>query len=114
MQRPRKEFNGLEKVARAFSSRDGRKFFWYRDTGREISSAYLNASGFFSGGKFLCHRLSGETSPNEYTLLGTATRDQKVIQLSIIEEDSYEKDALFYVELGEPQLQGGECYIYFA
>ncbi|XP_043582520.1 sodium/calcium exchanger 3 isoform X3 [Bombus pyrosoma] len=32
---------------------------------------------------------------------------EKLIQLSIIEEDSYEKDALFYVELGEPQLQGG-------
>ncbi|XP_054012041.1 sodium/calcium exchanger 3 isoform X2 [Hylaeus anthracinus] len=32
---------------------------------------------------------------------------EKVITLSIIEEDSYEKDALFYVELGEPQLQGG-------
>ncbi|XP_050589466.1 sodium/calcium exchanger 3 isoform X3 [Bombus affinis] len=31
---------------------------------------------------------------------------EKLIQLSIIEEDSYEKDALFYVELGEPQLQG--------
>lgn len=28
--------------------------------------------------------------------------------MDIIEEDSYEKDALFYVELGEPQLQGGE------
>lgn len=34
---------------------------------------------------------------------------RKVIPLSIVEEDSYEKDALFYVELGEPQLQGGEC-----
>ncbi|XP_076234435.1 sodium/calcium exchanger 3 isoform X2 [Calliopsis andreniformis] len=32
---------------------------------------------------------------------------EKVINLEIIEEDSYEKDALFYVELGEPQLQGG-------
>lgn len=31
-----------------------------------------------------------------------------MIELSIIEEDSYEKDALFYVELGQPQLQGGE------
>ncbi|XP_017793702.1 PREDICTED: sodium/calcium exchanger 1 isoform X3 [Habropoda laboriosa] len=33
---------------------------------------------------------------------------EKVITLSIVEEDSYEKDALFYVELGEPLLQGGE------
>ncbi|XP_017793703.1 PREDICTED: sodium/calcium exchanger 3 isoform X4 [Habropoda laboriosa] len=32
---------------------------------------------------------------------------EKVITLSIVEEDSYEKDALFYVELGEPLLQGG-------
>lgn len=31
-----------------------------------------------------------------------------MISLEIIEEDSYEKDALFYVELGEPLLQGGE------
>ncbi|XP_011066107.1 PREDICTED: sodium/calcium exchanger 1 isoform X1 [Acromyrmex echinatior] len=31
---------------------------------------------------------------------------EKVINLEIIEEDSYEKDALFYVELGEPVLQG--------
>lgn len=32
---------------------------------------------------------------------------EKMINLEIIEEDSYEKDALFYVELGEPLLQGG-------
>ncbi|XP_003494782.1 sodium/calcium exchanger 3 [Bombus vosnesenskii] len=36
---------------------------------------------------------------------------EKLIQLSIIEEDSYEKDALFYVELGEPLLQGAEAGI---
>ncbi|XP_078034888.1 sodium/calcium exchanger 3 isoform X2 [Augochlora pura] len=36
---------------------------------------------------------------------------EKVLNLSIIEEDSYEKDALFYVELGEPQLQGAEAGI---
>ncbi|CAK9822741.1 Sodium/calcium exchanger 1 [Anthophora retusa] len=36
---------------------------------------------------------------------------EKVITLSIVEEDSYEKDALFYVELGEPQLQGAEAGI---
>ncbi|KYM82810.1 Sodium/calcium exchanger 1 [Atta colombica] len=34
---------------------------------------------------------------------------EKVINLEIIEEDSYEKDALFYVELGEPVLQGARC-----
>ncbi|XP_017757501.1 PREDICTED: sodium/calcium exchanger 3 isoform X1 [Eufriesea mexicana] len=34
---------------------------------------------------------------------------EKVVMMSIIEEDSYEKDALFYVELGEPQLQGAEA-----
>ncbi|XP_034941333.1 sodium/calcium exchanger 1 [Chelonus insularis] len=34
---------------------------------------------------------------------------EKAIMLTIIEEDSYEKDALFYVELGEPQLQGAEA-----
>ncbi|XP_047349004.1 sodium/calcium exchanger 1 isoform X5 [Vespa velutina] len=31
---------------------------------------------------------------------------EKTVSMEIIEEDSYEKDALFYVELGEPQLQG--------
>ncbi|KOC61984.1 Sodium/calcium exchanger 1 [Habropoda laboriosa] len=36
---------------------------------------------------------------------------EKVITLSIVEEDSYEKDALFYVELGEPLLQGAEAGI---
>ncbi|XP_050589463.1 sodium/calcium exchanger 1 isoform X1 [Bombus affinis] len=39
---------------------------------------------------------------------------EKLIQLSIIEEDSYEKDALFYVELGEPQLQGARCDVFSA
>ncbi|XP_066142610.1 sodium/calcium exchanger Calx isoform X2 [Euwallacea fornicatus] len=31
---------------------------------------------------------------------------EKVIELTIIEEDSYEKDVLFYVQLGEPQMSG--------
>ncbi|XP_076268722.1 sodium/calcium exchanger 3 isoform X2 [Rhynchophorus ferrugineus] len=31
---------------------------------------------------------------------------EKVISLTIIEEDSYEKDVLFYVQLGEPQMSG--------
>lgn len=35
-----------------------------------------------------------------------------MINLEIIEEDSYEKDALFYVELGEPLLQGGEYRVF--
>lgn len=36
---------------------------------------------------------------------------EKTVNLEIVEEDSYEKDALFYVELGEPQLQGAEAGI---
>ncbi|XP_048523249.1 sodium/calcium exchanger 3 isoform X2 [Dendroctonus ponderosae] len=31
---------------------------------------------------------------------------EQVISLTIIEEDSYEKDVLFYVQLGEPQMSG--------
>lgn len=31
---------------------------------------------------------------------------EQSIQLTIIEEDSYEKDVLFYVQLGEPQMSG--------
>ncbi|XP_033216462.1 sodium/calcium exchanger 3 isoform X2 [Belonocnema kinseyi] len=34
---------------------------------------------------------------------------EKTIPLTIIEEDSYEKDALFYVELEAPQLQGADA-----
>ncbi|XP_044728883.1 sodium/calcium exchanger 3 isoform X2 [Chrysoperla carnea] len=33
---------------------------------------------------------------------------EKIIQLNIIEEDSYEKDVLFYVQLGEPRMSGDE------
>nr|XP_012150085.1 PREDICTED: sodium/calcium exchanger 3 isoform X2 [Megachile rotundata] len=47
----------------------------------------------------------------EGTLTFEDNQTEKVINLSIIEEDSYEKDALFYVELGEPQLQGAEAGI---
>ncbi|XP_065563205.1 sodium/calcium exchanger Calx-like isoform X2 [Artemia franciscana] len=33
---------------------------------------------------------------------------EKFIQIQILEEDSYEKDVLFYVELGEPRQIGGQ------
>lgn len=33
---------------------------------------------------------------------------RKHIPLHIIEEDSYEKDVLFYVNLGDPELLGGK------
>ncbi|XP_024938940.1 sodium/calcium exchanger 3 isoform X8 [Cephus cinctus] len=44
---------------------------------------------------------------SEGTLTFEDNQTEKTIFLTIIEEDSYEKDALFYVELDEPQLQGG-------
>ncbi|XP_076165726.1 sodium/calcium exchanger 3 [Ptiloglossa arizonensis] len=47
----------------------------------------------------------------EGTLTFEDNQTEKTISLSIIEEDSYEKDALFYVELGDPQLQGAEAGI---
>ncbi|XP_034177282.1 sodium/calcium exchanger 3 isoform X1 [Osmia lignaria lignaria] len=47
----------------------------------------------------------------EGTLTFEDNQTEKVINLSVIEEDSYEKDALFYVELGEPQLQGADAGI---
>ena len=34
---------------------------------------------------------------------------RQYINIPIIEEDSYEKDVLFYVELGEPCFLSGEC-----
>ncbi|XP_066598277.1 sodium/calcium exchanger Calx isoform X2 [Prorops nasuta] len=43
----------------------------------------------------------------EGSLVFEDNQTEKFIDLEIIEEDSYEKDALFYVELGEPLLQGG-------
>ncbi|XP_015591226.1 sodium/calcium exchanger 1 isoform X3 [Cephus cinctus] len=43
---------------------------------------------------------------SEGTLTFEDNQTEKTIFLTIIEEDSYEKDALFYVELDEPQLQG--------
>ncbi|XP_016840736.1 sodium/calcium exchanger 2 isoform X3 [Nasonia vitripennis] len=46
---------------------------------------------------------------NEGSLTFEDNQTEKTINLTIIEEDSYEKDALFYVELGEPQLQGAEA-----
>ncbi|XP_015109172.1 sodium/calcium exchanger 3 [Diachasma alloeum] len=47
--------------------------------------------------------------PSEGSLTFEDNQTEKTIMLTIIEEDSYEKDALFYVELGEPQLQGAEA-----
>lgn len=36
---------------------------------------------------------------------------RKTIPLIILEEGSYEKDVLFYVNLGEPQMVGGNTLI---
>ena len=33
---------------------------------------------------------------------------RKIIPLAILEEDSYEKDVLFYMEISDPQQLGGE------
>lgn len=35
---------------------------------------------------------------------------RQIIPLVILEEGSYEKDVLLYVNLGEPQMVGGNCY----
>lgn len=39
---------------------------------------------------------------------------RKVIQLTILEEGSYEKDVLLYVNIGEPQMVGGKliCFMF--
>lgn len=37
---------------------------------------------------------------------------RKCIPLVILEEGSYEKDVLFYVNLGEPQMVGGKVLSY--
>lgn len=38
---------------------------------------------------------------------GAVQPNRKMIPLVILEEGSYEKDVLFYVNLGEPQMVGG-------
>ncbi|CAD7083901.1 unnamed protein product [Hermetia illucens] len=45
-----------------------------------------------------------ERIKNEFHDLEYDSNKKKVIQLGIIEEGSYEKDVLFYVNLGEPQM----------
>lgn len=36
--------------------------------------------------------------------------DRKYISLQILEEDSYEKDVLFYLEIDEPRQLGGKSF----
>lgn len=38
---------------------------------------------------------------------------RKVIPIYITEEDSYEKDVLFYVQLGEPRMLGGRILSFY-
>ena len=38
---------------------------------------------------------------------------RKVIPIYITEEDSYEKDVLFYVQLGEPKMLGGRILSFY-
>ncbi|CAH1364165.1 sodium/calcium exchanger Calx isoform X2 [Tenebrio molitor] len=47
-----------------------------------------------------------EYETNEGQLVFENNESEKTIPLTIIEEDSYEKDVLFYVQLGEPQMSG--------
>ncbi|XP_008195194.1 sodium/calcium exchanger Calx isoform X2 [Tribolium castaneum] len=47
-----------------------------------------------------------EYEGNEGQLIFENNESEKTIPLTIIEEDSYEKDVLFYVQLGEPQMSG--------
>ncbi|XP_074037484.1 sodium/calcium exchanger 3 isoform X2 [Leptinotarsa decemlineata] len=42
----------------------------------------------------------------EGSLVFENNESEKTISITIIEEDSYEKDVLFYVQLGEPQMSG--------
>lgn len=62
---------------------------------------YRTVEGTAKPGKQYVHDEGTVTFENNQT--------EKTIMLTIIEEDSYEKDALFYVELNEPQLQGAEA-----
>ncbi|XP_044263437.1 sodium/calcium exchanger 3 isoform X1 [Tribolium madens] len=49
-----------------------------------------------------------EYETNEGQLIFENNESEKTIPLTVIEEDSYEKDVLFYVQLGEPQMSGDE------
>ncbi|XP_060520508.1 sodium/calcium exchanger 3 isoform X2 [Cylas formicarius] len=59
---------------------------------------YHTEDGTAKGGK--------EFEPQQGELVFENNESEKVITLTIIEEDSYEKDVLFYVQLGEPQMSG--------
>ncbi|XP_011496483.1 PREDICTED: sodium/calcium exchanger 3 [Ceratosolen solmsi marchali] len=66
-----------------------------------VTIPYRTIEGTAKPGKQFLH--------NEGSLTFEDNQTEKIVNLTIIEEDSYEKDALFYVELGEPQLQGAEA-----
>ncbi|XP_058789963.1 sodium/calcium exchanger 1 isoform X2 [Phymastichus coffea] len=64
-----------------------------------VNVPYRTVEGTAKPGKQYLHA--------EGTITFEDNQTEKAINLTIVEEDSYEKDALFYVELGDPQLQGG-------
>lgn len=72
------------------------------DEKRLVADLFLSS---FSSGRI---PYFGSLTRNTFVNMLSFSRSRKIISLEIIEEDSYEKDALFYVELGEPLLQGGE------
>ncbi|XP_050306030.1 sodium/calcium exchanger 3 isoform X2 [Anthonomus grandis grandis] len=59
---------------------------------------YHTEDGTAKGGK--------EYEEQNGELIFENNESEKIISLTIIEEDSYEKDVLFYVQLGEPQMSG--------
>ncbi|KAK9711829.1 hypothetical protein QE152_g25237 [Popillia japonica] len=54
-------------------------------------------------------RKKQQHSPMQDSVLEAVLANLKSVILTIIKEDSYEKDVLFYVQLGEPQMCGASA-----
>lgn len=66
-----------------------------------VAIPYFTEDGTAKAGK--------EYTPDNGELIFENNDTNKVISLQITDEDSYEKDVLFYVVLGEPKLMGDEA-----
>ncbi|XP_059471223.1 sodium/calcium exchanger 1 isoform X2 [Neocloeon triangulifer] len=73
---------------------------WSGARGR-VALPYTTEDGTAKEGK--------EYEKAEGELIFENNESEKVIPLHIMEEDSYEKDVLFYVQLGEPKMLGDEA-----
>lgn len=72
----------------------------------------MHISGCFTGSWLdnIFHKKKNFTQLN-FTISFALFHFRQIIPLVILEEGSYEKDVLFYVNIGEPQMVGGKFNI---